>query len=236
MPRDALSRQTSNRILADLSQSDFDLLEPDLQVLELPVRKRLEIRHRPIDYVYFIESGLASVVANGMGERSVEAGIVGREGVTGLAVIMGTDRSPLETFMQFGGSGQRLAAAKLKACMEASVTLRRTLLNYGHAFYIQTAYTVLANARSKLEDRLSRWLLMAHDRVDGDKLTLTHEFLAIMLGVRRPGVTIALKFLEVRGLIQTSRGVISIVDRKGLEESANGAYGTAEAELQRLSA
>jgi CRP-like cAMP-binding protein len=138
--------------------------------------------------------------------------------------------------MQFGGSGQRLAAAKLKACMEASVTLRRTLLNYGHAFYIQTAYTVLANARSKLEDRLSRWLLMAHDRVDGDKLTLTHEFLAIMLGVRRPGVTIALKFLEARGLIQTSRGVISIVDRKGLEESANGAYGTAEAELQRLSA
>lgn len=153
---------------------------------------------------------------------------------TGLAVIMATGRSPLETYMQLGGGGQRLAAAKLRDGMEASVTLRRALLNYGHAFYVQTAHTALANGRSKLEDRLSRWLLMAHDRIDGDALTLTHELLAIMLGVRRPGVTIALNLLEARGFIRTHRGVISIVDRKGLEENANGANGAPEAEFQRL--
>jgi len=234
MPGDPPSRQTSNQILARLSQSDFDLLAPDLEMLDLPGRKRLEIRHKPIDYVYFIESGFASVVADGTGDRSIEAGLVGREGVTGLAVIRATDRSPLETYMQLGGGGQRLAAAKLRDGMEASVTLRRALLNYGHAFYVQTAHTALANGRSKLEDRLSRWLLMAHDRIDGDALTLTHELLAIMLGVRRPGVTIALNLLEARGFIRTHRGVISIVDRKGLEENANGAYGAPEAEFQRL--
>lgn len=234
MPGDPPARQTSNRILARLSQSDFDLLAPDLEMLDLPLRKRLEVRHKPIDYVYFIESGFASVVADGTGDRSIEAGIVGREGVTGLSVIMATDRSPLETYMQLAGQGQRLAAARLREAMDASATLRRALLNYGHAFYVQTAHTALANGRSKLEDRLSRWLLMAHDRIDGDALALTHELLAIMLGVRRPGVTIALNLLEARGYIRTNRGVISIVDRKGLEENANGAYGVPEAEFQRL--
>jgi len=92
----------------------------------------------------------------------------------------------------------------------------------------------LANGRGKLEDRLARWLLMAHDRVDGDRLVLTHEFLVIMLGVRRPGVTIALYLLEAHGVTQASRGIISIVDRQGLEENANGAYGAPEAEFQRL--
>lgn len=234
MPVDLPRRQTSNRILARLAQSDFDLLAPGLEMHDLPVRKRLESKHKPIDYVYFIENGFASVVAGGTGDRSIEAGIIGREGVTGLAVIMATGCSPLETYMQLGGSGQRLPAASLRDCMDASVTLRRTLLNYGHAFFVQTAYTTLANGRNKLEDRLSRWLLMAHDRIDGDTLALTHEFLAIMLGVRRPGVTIALNLMEARGFIGIHRGVITIIDRKGLEENANGAYGAPEAEFQRL--
>jgi CRP-like cAMP-binding protein len=106
-------------------------------------------------------------------------------------------------------------------------------LNYGHTFLVQTAYTALANSRSKMEERLARWLLMANDRA-GQGLSLTHEFLAIMLGVRRPGVTIAISFLEDRGLIRTKRRIISIVDRDGLEKAANGAYGAPEAELHRL--
>jgi len=227
-------RQTSNRILARLSEPDFNLLAPDLETVDLPVRKRLEIRDRPIDYVYFVESGFASVVADAASERSIEVGLIGREGVTGLAVIMATDRSPNETYMQLGGAGRRLAAAKLQAFMEGSATLRRALLNYCHAFYVQASHTALANGRSKLEERLARWLLMAHDRVDGDELTLTHEFLSIMLGVRRPGVTIGLSLLVNRGVIQSRRGVISIVDRGELEATANGAYGTPEAEFQRL--
>ena len=94
--------------------------------------------------------------------------------------------------------------------------------------------TALSNGRSKLDERLARWLLMAHDRADADELKLTHQFLATMLGVRRPGVTVALSLLERQGLIRVHRGVISLTDRKGLEELSNGAYGVAEAEARRL--
>ena len=99
---------------------------------------------------------------------------------------------------------------------------------------MQVSHTAMINARSRIEERLARWLLAAHDRLDGDDLPLTHEFLATMLGVRRPGVTVALHDLEQRGLVQPRRGLVTIVDREGLEKAANGAYGTGEAELGRL--
>ncbi len=225
---------SSNRILSRLPSGDIGLLAPHLRPVELPVRFQLERRNRPIDYIYFIESGLGSVIVNGSGDRSVEVGLIGREGMTGLAVIMATDRTPHETFMQLSGAGQRIAASSLREAMEQSASLRHALLRYGHAFFVQTAHTAMANGRSKLEERLARWLLMAHDRVDGDELTLTHEFLALMLGVRRPGVTVALNLLEKSGLIRAERGVITILDRQGLEETSNGAYAAPEAEFQRL--
>ena len=115
--------------------------------------------------------------------------------------------------------------------METSPTLRRSLLRYGHTFLVQIACTALANSRSKLETRLARWLLMAHDRGEGDELILTHEFLATMLGVRRPGVTVALNFLEKKGLVRVQRKTIFVIDRKGLEVAANHAYGAPEAEV-----
>ena len=114
----------------------------------------------------------------------------------------------------------------------ADTTLLRSLLLYTHAFLAQVTRTALSNGRSKLDERLARWLLMAHDRVDGDELKLTQQFLATMLGVRRPGVTIALNLLERQGLIRVHRGVISLVDRMGLEELSNGAYSVQEAEVR----
>ncbi len=227
-------RATRNRILSRLSQADFGFLEPHLESVDLPLRHNLEIRNKPIEHVYFIENGFASVVADGTGDRSIEVGLIGREGMTGMAVVMATDRSPNATFMQLGGKGVRITSATLGQVMEQSPSLRRAFLNFGHAFFVQAAHTALANGRSKIEERLARWLLMAHDRVDGDELTLTHEFLALMLGVRRPGVTVAINHLEKHGLIQANRGVISIIDREGLEETSNGAYGVPEAEFQRL--
>jgi CRP-like cAMP-binding protein len=234
MPRTPTHTTGENRILSHLSRSDFSLLKPHLETVDLPVRRQLESRNKRIDQVYFIERGIASVVANGSGDRSIEVGLIGREGMSGLAVVMGTDRSPNETFMQVAGGGQRISAAKLWPRMEQSGTLRRAFLRFAHVFAIQTAYTAMANGRSKLEERLARWLLMAHDRLDGDDLPLTHEFIAMMLGVRRPGVTVALSLLENDGLIHANRGAISIIDRKGLEESSNGAYGASEAEYRRL--
>jgi CRP-like cAMP-binding protein len=209
------------------------VLWPHLEAVDLPVRKQLEARNKAIDAIYFIEHGIASVVADGTG-RSIEVGLIGREGMTGLAVVMGSDRSPHETFMQVGGDGQRIAAGKLRQLTEENPTLHRLLLRYGHAFVIQTAQTALANGRSKVEERLARWLLMANDRLDGNRVPLTHEFLSTMLGVRRPGVTLALKHLEDQGLIQAKRGAIVIVDRTRLRKISNGAYGAAEAEFNRL--
>src|SRR4030095_1660525 len=167
--------------------------------------------------VYFIERGFASVVANGTG-RSIEVGLIGGEGMTGLAVVMGTDRSPHDTFMQVAGGGQRISSAKLRGAMEQSPALHRSFLRYGHAFVVQTAQTALANGRSKIEERLARWLLMAQDRLGGDEVPLTHEFLSVMLGVRRPGVTVALNLLEKQGLIRRMRGGVAILNRTALRK------------------
>jgi CRP-like cAMP-binding protein len=228
-----LSPATPNRILSHLSAQDFALLSPFLKRVDLPLRKQLETRNKAIDLVYFIESGFASVVANGSG-RGIEVGLIGREGMTGLAVVMGTDRSPPETYIQNAGAGSRITVAKLRQAMGQSATLPRSFLLYAHAFSVQTTCTAMANGRGKIEERLARWILMARDRIDTDKLTLTHEFLSLMLGVRRPGVTVALRLLVSAGLIQAQRGVITIVDRQGLEDISNGSYGVPEAEFQRL--
>jgi len=225
--------RTANRLLAHLSPDELGLLEPHLDAVDLPVRKQLENRNKTIEHVYFIERGFASVVANGTG-RSIEVGLIGREGMTGLAVVMGTDRSPHDTFMQAAGDGQRISSAKLRSAMEQSPALHRFFLLYGHAFVVQTAQTALANGRSRIEERLARWLLMAQDRLDGDAVPLTHEFLSVMLGVRRPGVTVALDTLERKGLIRAKRGAVAILNRMGLRKISNGAYGGAEAEFQRL--
>jgi len=234
MPETPQFGTSSNRLLSRLSREHFGLLAQHLEATDLPNRYRLEIRNRRIEYVYFLESGFASVVANGNKDRSIEVGLIGREGMTGLAVLMGTDRAPYDTYIQLGGMGWRVKVDDFSRAIKQNPTMHAVLLQFGHAFVVQAAYTALANARSKLEERLARWLLMAHDRADGDEIPLTHEFLALMLGVRRPGVTLALSFLVRQGLIGTSRGFIAITDRRGLEKSSNGAYGVPEAEFQRL--
>ena len=124
-------------------------------------------------------------------------------------------------------------ASLLRGLMEKSPALAAGLMRYAHVFAVQAGHTALANAQGKIEERLARWLLMAHDRLD-DELHLTHEFQSIMLGVRRAGVTTALHQLEKLALISTTRGCVTVLDRHGLEESANGLYGVPEAEFERL--
>lgn len=225
---------TQNLLLERLNASDRTSLESQLEPIDLPLRHYLEHRNRKIEHIYFVDYGIASVVAHGAHRGDVEVGLIGREGISGLAVVMGTDRSPNDTFMQVAGAGRRITTEAFLQILNESPTLRPPLLLYAHAFAIQTAQTALANGRSKLEERLARWLLMAHDRLDSNELPLTHEFLAVMLGVRRPGVTLALSLLEKSGLITVGRGVVTMHDRAGLEEASNGAYGAAEAEMRRL--
>lgn len=213
-----------NRVLSGLSRTDFALLKPNLVPVDLPLRTQLETGNERIDAVYFIDRGFASVVADGSGKRGIEVGLIGREGMTGLAIVMGSDRSPHDTYMQAAGAGQRVSAPKLRSAIDQSVSLHRSLLRCGHAFLIQTTQTALANGRSKNEARLARWLLMADDRLDGGELPLTHKFLGIMLGVQRSAVTVAVQALERKGFVRAGLRVITIIDRKGLIKMSNGAY------------
>ena len=143
--------------------------------------------------------------------------------MTGLAVLLGNERSKHETYMQAPGKGRRLKSSILRKAIVQRATLHRSLLRYVNYFLDQAAMTALANGR----ERLARWLLMADDRVDGAKLPLTQAFLARMLGVRRPGVTVAVQLLERKGLIERQRGSIVIIDRKQLEKLSNGTYAPA---------
>jgi CRP-like cAMP-binding protein len=185
--------------------------------------------------VYFLESGLGSVVAAGNGERrQAEVAVIGREGMTGLPVVLDAHRAPCDVFMQVEGNGKCISADNFRTSMDQSVTLLRCFLRFAHVFAVQASYTALANAQGTIEERLARWLLMAHDRIESDTLVLTHEFLALMLGTRRAGVTTALGHFERRGVVGTMRGAVTVEDREGLEECANGLYGVPEAEYERL--
>jgi CRP-like cAMP-binding protein len=156
---------SSNRILARLSPADFRVLEPNLEGVDLSVRKQLHTRNRRIEHVYFPESGIASIVANG--EHALEIGIIGREGMTGVALAMGINERPKhEAYIQVAGKGHRLSADHLREALEASAALRQAILQYAHAFMTQMADTALSNGRQKIEERLARWLLLADDRLD----------------------------------------------------------------------
>jgi CRP-like cAMP-binding protein len=217
-----------------LSGADLALLAPNLERIDLPLRYRMGMAGVPLTALYFIETGIASVTIALRHDTPLEVGIVGWEGAVNLALVLGSDRSPTDGFMQVAGTGQRIAAADLALAIDQSATLSTALLRGAHVFMVQNATTVLANARATLQERLARWLLMSRDRVDDDTIALTHEFLAVMLGVHRPGVTVALRDFVSRGLVEGSRGRITILDRAALELAANGFYGTAEAEGRRL--
>ena len=159
--------------------------------------------------------------------------MVGYEGMTGLAVVLGHDRSTNETVIQAAGTALRIPSAVLRRTLQGSATLSSALLRYVHVFMMQASQTALANGRGRLSERLARWLLMWQDRLKTRHLTVTHEFLALLLGVRRQGVTLALHELEGQGLIKGKRNRITVVDREGLLGLANGFYGVPEAEYDR---
>jgi CRP-like cAMP-binding protein len=223
-----------NRLLASLSAADLGLLRPHLEPVTLKLHMNLEEPNRRINDAYFVDSGIASVVAVQGGDTRVEVGLIGSEGMSGTVVVLGDHRSPHETYMQVEGEGHRIAATDLRKALKASVALHGLLLKYVQVFMVQTAHTAVANARARIDERLARWILMAHDRVRGNSIALTHEFLALMLGIRRAGVTEALRSLTQLGLIKGGRGQIVVLDRKGIERRAGHSYGAPEAEFRRL--
>lgn len=226
---------TSNHLLRALEPEDQARLEPHLTRVGLDAKFSMGRVGQPIGFAYFMERGIASVVAcTEEKDRCIEGGLVGPEGVTNIELILGDDRSPNETYVQVAGAAQRIAADDLRAALDESPALKALLLRYVQAFFVQISQTALANGTAKIEERLARWLLMAQDRMGQDELPLTHEFMSTMLGVRRPGVTDTLHQIESRGLIRSTRGMVRIVDREGLKLTAGSLYGLPEAEYARL--
>lgn len=233
-PVKRLDRPYRNHLLATMANDDYALIEPHLERAELPVGRDVEKYGQRAEHMYFVESGVVSIVATNGSGRQIEIGLIGKEGITGLAVILGDDIANHSAYMQIEGHGYRVPAVTILDAIRRSTGLRDKLARFAHTLMIQTAHTALANGRANLAERLCRWILMAHDRVDGNVIPITHEFLALMLGVRRAGVTVALHELEGRRLIKAIRRQITVLDRAGIEKLANGFYGQPENEYFRL--
>ena len=224
-----------NRLLAACAPPELALLAAHLVFAPFAVRDVFEEPGKPFKSVYFITSGFASVVAAINHDKRVEVGLIGREGMTGSSLVLNSDRSPHETYAQAPGDAWSMSATTLRGVLDDSSVLRGVLGKFAHAFMIQVAHTAVANAQATIEQRLARWLLMAQDRLGaGSALPLTHEFLSLMLAVRRAGVTVAVQALEAKGMIDAGRGVILILDRDALKQLAGAFYGAPEAELKRL--
>jgi CRP-like cAMP-binding protein len=226
---------SKNILLHMMAEGDSALLAQHLEPTVLARRQKLTLANKPIEHVYFPEDGLASIVSELPQTGPTEIGIFGRDGMSGTAILMGAHYSPYETFMQVEGhSGWRIESARLLEAVAQSASLRDFLLRYVLTQIVQTGQNAISNAHHRMEARLARWLLMCHDRVFGDDIHITHEFMGMMIAAQRSGVTLTLHELEWQGMIRAQRGVVTVINREALEHAAGDAYGKPEAEYQRL--
>lgn len=222
---DASGRAVRNVILLSLARHEYDLLRPHLERIDLP---QYDILHEPgekIEFTYFLDEGMASIVAMSRDGRSVEVGIVGKEGMVGMPLTVGMNRGTFRVIMQMSGTGLRIPSEAFQHMLKASPTLKSELSRFAFMHGLQVAQLAACNRLHEIEQRLSRWLLMCQDRMDSQFLPLTHEFLAQMLGTGRPSVSLAAGALENAGLIENMRGTVKILNRKNLEAAACECYG-----------
>ena len=212
-----------NLLLDALPARDQLRVRSQLERVPLPLGMTIYEADAPITQVFFPCSGMVSMVSE-MPEGTVEVGTVGREGMVGVAIALQADSMPTRAFVQVEGEAMRMSAGNLRALMTESAALQRILARYALALFDQAAQSAACNRLHTLEERCARWLLMTHDRLRGDVLPLKHTFLAQMLGVHRPAVTVAAGTLQRAGMISYTRGRIRIIDRAALESAACGCY------------
>ena len=230
----AIQQTYKNRVLASLPSPEVARLKPHLSHLTLKRNQTLHHSGKMIDTVYFLEAGICSIVVTMASGNTVEVGITGRDGFVGVPAVLGTGQSPNRSFIQIPGHGFSVKARVLSEQAEASPALRACLQRGIQGLLVQTSQTAACNRVHELEERLARWLMLCHDRVQEDHLPITHEFLAMMLGTRRTTVTVAAGILQKAGLISYSRGRVTIQDRDGLANAACECYQTIHAEYVRL--
>lgn len=217
-------RTVRNRLLRLLPPGDLDRLWPRLEPVELSLKTVLLTPDAVVEAMHFVETGTVSMIAMLEDGAQVEVGLVGPEGVVGLPLLLGAPTSPLEGIVQVSGTALRLPAAGFRAALAEMPALLGLLLRYVDAFHVQVAQSAACNSRHQIEQRLARWLLMTHDRVESDRFFMTQEFMSTMLGVRRPGVTLAIGALQRAGLVRHSKGNVQVLDRPGLEAASCECY------------
>jgi CRP-like cAMP-binding protein len=224
----------TNRILLGLPPETLKRLRPAFEPLDLPRGRTIDQIDRPIEFFYFVNRGLVSVIKTMRDGRTVEVGAIGPEGVTDPYALFGIDRAIHETIVQVPGTAFRIARDTLRDGMAEDDALRQLLHRYARFAFGQVAQTGACNRLHSLEERCCRWLLIAHDGALSDTYSLTHEFLAMMLGVQRAGVSIAANMLKKAGLIEYTHGRVTITDRSGLEDGACECYATTRSELEKV--
>ena len=223
-----------NRILSSLSPATLKRILPNLEPMNTVRGQVIDQVDRPIEYIYFVNRGLVSFVKTMHDGRSVEVGAVGIEGITDPNALFSIDKAIVGSIVQIPGTAVRIRRDILKREMEKDTALLDVMHKCARFAISQLVQTAACNRLHTLEARCCRWLLIAHDNALTKSFPLTHEFLAMMLGVQRSGVTIAARFLQKAGLIQYTRGRVTITDQSGLQEAACECYGTMRAELERV--
>jgi CRP-like cAMP-binding protein len=233
---DALApdRPSANRLLAALPRAEYMRLLPYLEKVSLPYRQSLYAANTPIPYVWFIERGVTSVIRATQDGALIEVCVIGNEGLVGLPVFLGSESTPSQVLVQIPGAGLRMPATVFRREVRAGSPLHDLLHRYTQVLINQIAQGMVCNRLHSIAQRCARWLLLTHDRVSSDQFPLTQQFLAQMLGVRRASVGTVASKLQKAGLIRYSRGVVTILDRPGLEAAACECYRIIEAEYDRL--
>lgn len=223
-----------NHLLAELPHEEFDRLMPHLNLVKLPLGKVLYESGDTLDYVYFPTTAIVSLLYMMENGSTAEIGIVGNDGVLGIALFMGGNTTPNRAVIQSAGNAYKMKAKDLLDEFSRGGKFHNILLRYTQALITQISQTAVCNRLHSVEQQLCRWLLLSHDRLDSDKLVMTHELISNMLGVRREGVTLAAGKLMSRKLIKNNRGTMTILDRLGLEQACCECYDVVNDEYNRL--
>lgn len=234
MPRESSPSSSQNRLLASLSRQELKRLLPKMERVELIPRNVLYEANRPIEHVYFPESGVVSLVSKMKDGITMEIATIGKEGMVGLPVFLGAASTPLEAFPQVPGRALRLRSSAFKGLVQSGNGLQRVLQSYTQALFTQLSQSVACNRLHSIEQRCARWLLATADRVEQRQFGLTQEFLAQMLGVRRAGVNAVLQDFQKQGMIDYKQGQMEIKDRNKLERSSCECYSIVRREYEVL--
>lgn len=226
-------RECRNALLALLPDEDYEKLAPHLQRVPTPFNTVLFERDKPIDYVYFPCSGAHSVLAVMQDGAMVEVGTVGNEGLSTVEILIGGEVATERVVCQVPGESLRMPAARFREAVAGDTALRRVALRYLQAYLSQVSQSVACNRLHSIEERFARWLLMSHDRSPGYDVQLTQEYLAIMLGVHRPSVSLVARTFQQAGIIKYSRGTITVLDRPALEDACCECYFVVRKQFER---